>query len=98
MYSNAEKQQGPVTDETQFNSLIKRLTVARQTYDDLLNRLNNLGHRVEDTNAPQVDSNVKSMKDGPRPGILAELTTETDLLHSKNQWLAEIVLKLERFF
>ncbi len=86
------------TEETEFQTLLKRLTSARSYYDDLLGRLNSLGHRIEDTNFPKASEDAKKMKESPRPGIFAELTNEVDLLHAKNDWLSDIVNKLERLF
>ncbi len=86
------------TEATEFQLLFQSLSRARSTYDDLLSRLASVGHRIEDTNFPKVVEDAKKMKESPRPGVFADLTNETELIHQKNQWLSEIVEKLERLF
>lgn len=87
-----------IEQPTEFINLYQSLTSARATYEELLQRLSAVGHKIEDTNLPQAESGVKNMKETPRPGILHDISNETDLIHKKNDWLREIVIKLERLF
>ena len=86
------------TTETEFDQLARSLSAARTCYDELLQRLSTIGHRIEDTNLPKADENIKNMKESPRPGILYELSNEAEMIHKKNDWLQDIVIKLERLF
>lgn len=81
---------------TPLQSAISNFGVARNTYDDLLERLEKVGHRLLNTDYP-VQSTDKAKKDSEpkKEGLLTEIDNEANWFHIRNERLRELVCKFE---
>ena len=80
----------------ELQSLVNQITEQRVMYGDLLYWLSNIGHKIEDTNYPQAENDIKKMSDTTRPGIIYDLKTQSRLFQEQNESLLSLVNKFEK--